>query len=80
MLGLTFSMMGDVFMEVYSEGKPSFFIYGLGAFLIGHVFYIVGFFRDSSRSLSVFTDIYGIPSRRQYSSIKPIIRLPIPFP
>ncbi len=36
--GLVFGASGDIFLE-----KPEKFIYGMGSFLIGHLFYSVGF-------------------------------------
>ena len=38
-IGLIFSLLGDVFLML----PPSFFLAGLGAFLLGHLFYIIGF-------------------------------------
>jgi uncharacterized membrane protein YhhN len=40
------SVCGDVLLDMQS---PSFFIYGLFAFLVGHLFYIVLFFRYAKR-------------------------------
>ena len=41
--GLAFSTMGDILLMLKSEGKGEiFFILGLGAFLLAHVFYIGG--------------------------------------
>lgn len=41
--GLVFCCLGDIFLMI--EGKDIFFISGLAAFLIGHVFYIFQFNR-----------------------------------
>ncbi|MFC4210543.1 lysoplasmalogenase [Pedobacter lithocola] len=43
--GLIFALIGDVFLMLQS-GKPSFFIYGLIAFLLCHIFYIRAFILD----------------------------------
>ena len=41
--GLAFSTMGDILLMIKAEGKGEiFFILGLGAFLLAHVFYIGG--------------------------------------
>ena len=39
---LVFSWIGDMFLMFQSK-NASFFIFGLGAFLVSHVFYIVGY-------------------------------------
>jgi len=46
-LGLMFSMGGDIFLMFKSEDM---FIFGLGSFLIAHIFYIVAFARNVSVS------------------------------
>src|SRR5574340_1118363 len=38
-LGLVFSLIGDVFLML----PPSYFMAGLGAFLVVHIAYIIGF-------------------------------------
>ncbi|MDN3588247.1 lysoplasmalogenase [Pedobacter aquatilis] len=43
--GLVFALAGDVFLMLQS-GKPSYFIYGLVAFLLCHIFYIRAFTLD----------------------------------
>lgn len=42
-LGLFFCLAGDVLLM--NQDQANFFVYGLAAFLMGHVFYILGFFR-----------------------------------
>lgn len=43
--GLIFALAGDVFLMLQA-GKPAFFIYGLIAFLLCHIFYIRAFTLD----------------------------------
>ncbi len=45
--GLFFALAGDVLL-MFSSGNQAFFIYGLIAFLIGHIFYISAFYLDFS--------------------------------
>ncbi|TCD00138.1 lysoplasmalogenase [Pedobacter psychroterrae] len=45
--GLFFALSGDVLL-MFSSGNQAFFIYGLIAFLIGHIFYISAFYLDFS--------------------------------
>ncbi len=40
LIGVAFSMIGDTMLMF--EAKPIYFVIGLGAFLIAHVFYILG--------------------------------------
>ena len=40
--GFFFSWLGDVFL-MFDDGTPFFFILGLSAFLITHIFYILGY-------------------------------------
>jgi uncharacterized membrane protein YhhN len=40
-IGLIFGFLGDVFLMIGREEK--WFMYGLGSFLIGHIFYIITF-------------------------------------
>lgn len=47
LLGIAFCGLGDIFLNLSFESS---FIYGLGAFLIGHCFYIASFFRFANRS------------------------------
>jgi len=43
--GLIFALVGDILLML-QNGKPSFFIYGLIAFLVCHIFYIRAFTLD----------------------------------
>lgn len=43
--GLLFGAAGDVLLELGREG----FVFGLAAFLIGHLFYLIAFLRDCRR-------------------------------
>lgn len=48
MVALVFGLFGDVFLElqpVFSKKKNLFFLLGLSAFFIGHVFYVVAFLK-----------------------------------
>ncbi|TBO41060.1 lysoplasmalogenase [Pedobacter kyonggii] len=44
-IGLIFAWAGDILL-IFQSGKPSFFIYGLIAFVICHIFYIRAFTLD----------------------------------
>ena len=44
-LGLCFSLIGDVLLEI-ENGRPMFFNGGLAAFLLGHIMYIRAFYLD----------------------------------
>jgi len=44
-IGLVFSLAGDVLLE----WSPELFVFGLGAFLLGHLAYLVGYLGDSKR-------------------------------
>lgn len=44
-IGLIFGLIGDVIL-LFQTGRPSFFIYGLIAFLLCHIFYIRAFTLD----------------------------------
>lgn len=44
-IGLVFSLAGDVLLE----WSPEMFVFGLSAFLIGHLAYLVGYLGDSKR-------------------------------
>ncbi|RZM27294.1 MAG: lysoplasmalogenase [Pedobacter sp.] len=43
--GLFFALSGDILL-MFSAGRQAYFIYGLLAFLIGHIFYISAFYLD----------------------------------
>jgi uncharacterized membrane protein YhhN len=44
-IGLIFGLAGDVFL-LFASGKESYFIWGLFAFLIGHLYYTSAFYLD----------------------------------
>lgn len=46
-VGFIFSAFGDIFLEL---DRVNFFIHGLGAFLIAHIFYSIAFFKKSNIS------------------------------
>ncbi len=54
LLALAFSLAGDVIMEL---GR-NYFVFGLGAFLVAHVFYLIAFLApDSARKLHLVVAI-----------------------
>lgn len=57
LLGLFFSWLGDIFLmlKTQQEGEQikQFFIYGLAAFLIAHVNYIIGFIKQANESTEI---------------------------
>lgn len=58
-LGLLFGAAGDFFLEA----SPDAFLYGLIAFLIGHIFYILAFLSDYRRpawGVAIFVYLYGV--------------------
>ncbi len=58
-IGLALGMTGDILLE-YS---PATFLFGLIAFLLGHIFYIIAFTLDCRRSglgYAVFVYLYGV--------------------
>jgi len=58
-VGLLFGALGDVLLE-YSDET---FLFGLIAFLLGHIFYIIAFLSDSRRpalGYAVFAYLYGV--------------------
>lgn len=58
-IGLLFGMTGDILLE-YS---PDTFLFGLIAFLLGHIFYIIAFLSDCRRPVlvvAVFAYLYGL--------------------
>mgnify|MGYP003574989249 CR=1 FL=1 len=50
--GLFFGLVGDVLL-MFNHINPSFFIYGLVAFLIGHLLYITAFYLDYKYNPSI---------------------------
>jgi len=58
-VGLLFGLTGDILLE-YSADT---FLFGLIAFLLGHIFYIIAFLSDSRRpglGYAVFAYLYGV--------------------
>jgi uncharacterized membrane protein YhhN len=58
-IGLFLGMMGDILLE-YS---PDTFLFGLIAFLLGHIFYIIAFVLDCRRpglGYAIFVYLYGV--------------------
>lgn len=52
LIALIFSLMGDVFLMLL-EDRPDFFMYGLIAFLISHIFYIIAFSTSVHKPLNI---------------------------
>jgi uncharacterized membrane protein YhhN len=52
LVALVFSWFGDILL-MFSEDNKEFFLYGLSAFLISHVFYIVAFTKTDHKPLDV---------------------------
>ena len=50
--GLFFSLLGDVLL-MFAPTEEAFFMFGLGAFLIAHLFYISAFYLDSTNKIDV---------------------------
>ena len=50
--GLFFSLLGDVFL-MFVPANEFYFMLGLGAFLIAHLFYIAAFYLDSTNKIEV---------------------------
>lgn len=50
--GLFFSLLGDVFL-MFTHIDELYFVLGLGAFLIAHLFYISAFYLDSTNKIEV---------------------------
>ncbi|MDQ8003424.1 MAG: lysoplasmalogenase [Pedobacter sp.] len=51
-IGLFFSLLGDIFL-MFVHTNQLFFMMGLGAFLIAHLFYIAAFYLDSTNKMEV---------------------------
>lgn len=64
LVALFFSWLGDIAL-IKGHADTQFFIYGLVAFLIAHIFYIISFYKDMSRtskvSLIVAQPHYALP-------------------
>lgn len=56
LVAMVFCWLGDIFL-LFQNQQPSFFIFGLGAFLIGHVFY--SFSYRAHRSASAAQELVG---------------------
>ncbi len=52
LMGLFFSLLGDVFL-MFNHVDERFFMLGLGTFLIAHLFYIAAFYLDSTNKIEV---------------------------
>ncbi|RZL32066.1 MAG: lysoplasmalogenase [Pedobacter sp.] len=52
LVGLFFSLLGDVFL-MFPHISEIYFMLGLGAFLIAHLFYIAAFYLDSTNKIEV---------------------------
>ena len=52
MIGLLFSLIGDIAL-MFAAKDSNFFMLGLGAFLIAHIFYIAAFYLDSTNKIEV---------------------------
>jgi len=50
--GLFFSLLGDIFL-MFVHTNELYFMLGLGAFLIAHLFYIAAFYLDSTNKMEV---------------------------
>jgi len=78
LIALVFSLMGDVFLMLL-EDNPDYFMYGLLAFLMSHIFYIIAFSTSVHKPLSIplfrkYPLTYIIPyafSAYIYSILKP---------
>lgn len=51
-IGLLFSLIGDIAL-MFASNDNVFFMLGLGAFLIAHIFYIAAFYLDSTNKIEV---------------------------
>lgn len=52
-LALIFSLEGDVFL-MFDDQNPKFFLFGLAAFLIAHIMYIIVFLKHRNKSKQPF--------------------------
>ena len=52
LFGLLFSLFGDIFL-FFTNIDALYFMLGLGAFLIAHLFYIAAFYLDSTNKIAV---------------------------
>jgi uncharacterized membrane protein YhhN len=60
-LAIFFSLAGDVLL-MFEDGDPKFFMMGLAAFLIAHIFYILSYRQHQDRSME--TSLKGIQKIR----------------
>ena len=51
-IGLFFSLLGDIFL-MFVHVNQLFFMLGLGAFLVAHLFYIAAFYLDTTNKMEV---------------------------
>lgn len=55
---LVFGLLGDIALLISTDGQPDPpFIAGLGAFLVGHICYLVGFLRVGVRALDLLAGV-----------------------
>jgi uncharacterized membrane protein YhhN len=64
LMALVFSLLGDVFL-MFTQHSPSYFMFGLIAFLLAHLMYILVFYKQRNPSIKPFwimgvLDIYAI--------------------
>jgi alkenylglycerophosphocholine/alkenylglycerophosphoethanolamine hydrolase len=75
-IGLCFSLLGDVILML----NPRFFMAGVGAFLLAHVSYLIGFNQQPapfSMGVMVIAVFVGISASRVFRLIRPgIMRVP----
>ena len=56
--GLAFGLLGDIGLMLSKEGEPDLpFLAGLGAFLAGHICYLVGFTRHGVRGVDLLAGL-----------------------
>ena len=56
--GLAFGLLGDIGLMLSTEGEPDLpFLGGLGAFLAGHICYLVGFTRHGVRGVDLLAGL-----------------------
>ncbi len=60
LVGLFFSLLGDVFLMLPANGS-SYFMYGLGSFLTAHLFYISAFYIDTVKKPEIEIKRYVLP-------------------
>lgn len=78
-LGLFFSLIGDVSL-MFVSANTTFFMAGLGAFLVAHLFYLSAFYLDATnkievqrRYISSIFMVFGFSSFCFYFAIRPYL-------